>query len=32
MGRGRSQETYDLIEAMRAILEEIQPCSVRAGS
>lgn len=30
MGRGRSQNTYDLIEAMREILAEIQPCSVRA--
>jgi hypothetical protein len=30
MGRGRSQDTLSLIEACWNILDEIQPCSVRA--
>jgi hypothetical protein len=30
MGRGRSQKTLDLVEQARAILEQIQPASVRA--
>ncbi len=30
MGRGKSQKSLDLIDAAAAILEEIQPCSVRA--
>ncbi len=30
MGRGRAQQTIDLLSAAITILEEIQPCSVRA--
>src|SRR4051812_31279512 len=29
-GRGRSPETYRFIDAMKAVAEPVQPCSVRA--